>query len=41
MCEYECLSGILKQISPNPFKPNGISHFYQLDKSISYLKVVG
>ena len=25
----------------NPFKPNGISHFYHLDQSISLLRVVG
>ena len=25
----------------NPFKPNGISHCYQFDKSISVLRVVG
>ena len=25
----------------NPFKPNGISHSYQLDQSISVLRVVG
>ena len=25
----------------NPFKSNGISHFYQLDQSISVLRVVG
>ena len=24
-----------------PFKPNGISHFYQLDQSIYVLRVVG
>ena len=25
----------------NPFKPNGISYYYQLDQSISVLRVVG
>ena len=25
----------------NPFKPNGISHYYQSDQSISILRVVG
>ena len=25
----------------NPFMPNGISHLYQLDESISKLRVVG
>ena len=25
----------------NPFKPNGISHSYQLDQSISILRIVG
>ena len=25
----------------NPYKPNGISHSYQLDESISNLRVVG
>ena len=24
----------------NPFKPNGIAHYYQLDQSISVLRVV-
>ena len=26
--------------SPNPFKPNGISYCYQLDQSISVLRVI-
>ena len=25
----------------NPFMPNGISHFYQFDQSISVIRVVG
>ena len=29
------------QISFNPFKQNGISHCYQMDWSISILRVVG
>ena len=36
---------VLPKIFPNcklnPFKMNGISHFYQLDQSISALRVVG
>ena len=28
-------------IKVNPFKPNGISHCYQLDQSISFLRVFG
>ena len=31
----------LKKIMFNPFKPNGISHSYQLDQSISVFRVVG
>ena len=29
------------KIMSNPFKPDGISYIYQLDKSISVLRVVG
>ena len=28
-------------INSNPFKPNGIFHCYQLDQTISILRVVG
>ena len=38
------MSGALPENSEyliNPFKPNGISHRYQLDQSISVLRVVG
>ena len=24
-----------------PFKPNGISHFYQMDQTISVLRIIG
>ena len=33
--------GLFYHMFINPFKPNGISHYYQLDQSISVLRVDG
>ena len=38
---YNGLDGKTAIILLNPFKPNGISHYYQLDQSISILRLVG
>ena len=31
----------IEEVYLNPFKPNGISHFFQLEKSISNLRLLG
>ena len=48
LCHNICFTGeirkrviLIPQALVNPFKPNGISHYYQLDQSISVLRVVG
>ena len=38
---YQSSSSLLPVSEVNPYKLNGISHSYQLDQSISVLRVVG
>ena len=41
LLDYKICTKIAWFCSSNPFMPNGISHRYQLEQSISVLRVVG